>query len=339
MKCVSWNCRGVGGPRAVRAISDVVNTHRPSILGLIETKKSNGDWESLRYKLGFKGCFAVRSSGKAGGLAVLWSDDVEVELQSYSNQHIDIWIKGDNEFFLTLLYGNPRSQDRHQGWELLRTLRREGEVAWVVVGDFNEVAFTWEAESRRERQAWQMNNFKRCLDDCGLTDLGYEGEMYTYSNRRTGELEVRARLDRVVANQAWRSLFPQASVKHILANSSDHLPILLSTVRKKERRRACREKILRFEPMWLRHKDFKEVIRNQWINQSREGALAEKLSSCMQQLKQWNNETFGNVKKKVEKLNERIQEIRALPRTQEIILEEAQLSDELDEWLEREEIW
>ncbi|CAM8910773.1 unnamed protein product [Rhodiola kirilowii] len=43
MKLLSWNCRGVGGPRAVRSLCDVVRPHRPSILGLIETKKDDGD--------------------------------------------------------------------------------------------------------------------------------------------------------------------------------------------------------------------------------------------------------------------------------------------------------
>ncbi|KAL9681463.1 hypothetical protein QQ045_013248 [Rhodiola kirilowii] len=119
-------------------------------------------------------------------------------------------------------------------------------------------------ESIRERNAWQMDKFKSCLEDYGLTDLRYEGDMFTYSNRRLGEREVKARLDRVVANQAWRSLFPQANVRHIFANSSDHLPILLSTVDLQKRRRASKEKILRFEPMWLRHRDFKEEVRKHW---------------------------------------------------------------------------
>ncbi|CAM8982614.1 unnamed protein product [Rhodiola kirilowii] len=336
MSLISWNCRGVGGPRAVRSIRDVVNTHRPSILGLVETKKADGDWEAIRCRLGFKGCFAVRSRGKSGGLAILWSEDVDVILQSFSHQHIDVFVKGEMEFWLTLFYGNPRVQDRYIGWELLRKLRRSEQQAWVVMGDFNEVAFSWETDSRRERQAWQMNNFRECLTFCGLTDLGFKGDKYTYSNRRIGVREVRARLDRAVANRAWREMFPDAGVRHIFANSSDHIPILLSTV---EKRRATKKRILRFEPMWIRHGDFKETVKNFWNAQPTGCPTTERLRFCMQQLHKWSGATFGSVKRRIDKLKGKIQELRSLPRNEETTLEEARLSDELDEELEREEIW
>ncbi|CAM8877662.1 unnamed protein product [Rhodiola kirilowii] len=258
MKLVCWNCRGVGGPRAVRSICDVVNTHRPSILGLLETKKADGNWDDLRCRLGFKGCLSVRSRGKAGGLALLWKDDVGVDLKSFSYSHIDVWVKGEEEFFLTVFYGNPRVQDRIQSWNLLRKLRRDEGQAWAVMGDFNEVLFGCEMEGKRDRPVWQMDKFRHCLNDCGLSDLGSEGGRFTYSNRRLGAEEVRARLDRVVVNQAWRDLFPNATVRHSIANYSDHLPIVLSTV---EKEIVSGEKIIRFEPMWLLHKDFKEIVK------------------------------------------------------------------------------
>ncbi|KAL9682183.1 hypothetical protein QQ045_013976 [Rhodiola kirilowii] len=116
------------------------------------------------------------------------------------------------------------------------------------MGDFNEVLFGCEMEGKRDRPVWQMEKFRNYLNDCGLTDLGFEGGRFTYSNRHRGADEVRARLDRVVVNQAWRDMFPSAAVRHSVANSSDHLPIVLSTVEKES---ASREKFFRFEPMWL----------------------------------------------------------------------------------------
>ncbi|CAM8880259.1 unnamed protein product [Rhodiola kirilowii] len=335
MKLVCWNCRGVGGPRAVRSICDVVNTHRPSILGLLETKKADGNWDELRCRLGFKGCLSVRSRGKAGGLALLWKDDVGVDLKSFSYSHIDVWVKGEEEFFLTVFYGNPRVQDRIQSWNLLRKLRRDEGQAWAVMGDFNEVLFGCEMEGKRDRPVWQMDKFRHCLNDCGLSDLGSEGGRFTYSNRRLGAEEVRARLDRVVVNQAWRDLFPNATVRHSIANYSDHLPIVLSIV---EKEIVSREKIIRFEPMWLRHKDFKEIVKRHWEELAGESDFAEKLRRCMEKLNGWNWSTFGSVRKNLERLKERLQHVRSLPRTKERVEEEAQISDNIDEWLEREEL-
>ncbi|CAM8993812.1 unnamed protein product [Rhodiola kirilowii] len=63
MRMLSWNCRGVGGPRAIHSLCDVVRSHRPSIVGLIETKKADGNWDWLRVRLGFAGSLANNSRG------------------------------------------------------------------------------------------------------------------------------------------------------------------------------------------------------------------------------------------------------------------------------------
>ncbi|KAL9686508.1 hypothetical protein QQ045_023968 [Rhodiola kirilowii] len=112
-------------------------------LGLIETKKEDKDWEFLKCKLGFRYCFAVRSQARSGGIALLWLEDVEVHLNSYSAAHIDVKIGGKEEFILTLFYGSSWLQERRESWDLLRRLKKEPGEPWVVMGDFNEVAFNW----------------------------------------------------------------------------------------------------------------------------------------------------------------------------------------------------
>ncbi|KAL9685480.1 hypothetical protein QQ045_022930 [Rhodiola kirilowii] len=178
------------------------------------------------------------------------------------------------------------------------------------MGDFNEVTYSWEMDSKRERQAWQMKIFRDCLDDCELSDMGFKGRPFTYSNRRKGENEVKARLNRVLENERWRTSYPRAVVKHG-----------------------------RFEPIWLRHKEFKEEVRRAWSDQIDGAPLSAKLKRCMQSLHQWGSSTFGSVRRKVNDLKKSIQEVREKPRTEESAKVEANLEDELDEWLEREELW
>ncbi|KAL9662237.1 hypothetical protein QQ045_027069 [Rhodiola kirilowii] len=201
--------------------------------------------------------------------------------------------------------------------------------------DLKEVLFGCEMEGKRDRQVWQMTNFRNCLTDCGLTDLGFEGGRFTFSNGRRGGDEVRARLDRVVVNHAWRDLFPDAVVRHSVANSSDHLPIVLSTV---DKAKINKVRIVRFEPMWLRHKDFKDIVRKQWEELTGVNDFTEKLRLCIQKLNGWNWSIFGDVKKKLERLKRKLHHVKSLPRTEERAKEEAQIPDEIDEWLEREEL-
>ncbi|KAL9683131.1 hypothetical protein QQ045_014947 [Rhodiola kirilowii] len=138
-----------------------------------------------------------------------------------------------------------------------------------------------------------------------------------------------------MANKGWMDIFPQALVKHSFANSSDHVPIVLYD---EEDNLISHCSVSRFEPMWLRHVQFKEEVRQFWSSSSSNVPLSRKLKQCMDHLSHWNASTFGNVKKKIKALKESIQQIRSSPRTDENVDTEARLSEELDEWLEREEI-
>ncbi|KAL9674569.1 hypothetical protein QQ045_030841 [Rhodiola kirilowii] len=94
MKLLGWNCQGLGGPRADRALKEVLKSSQPQILGLIETKLRNCRWDLLRSQLGFRCCFAVEREGMSGGLALLWKKDSCVDIQSYSKHHLDAIIRG-----------------------------------------------------------------------------------------------------------------------------------------------------------------------------------------------------------------------------------------------------
>jgi exonuclease III len=75
MKIFSWNCRGLGNPQAVRALSRLIRTENPHVVFLMETKLKSSELDVNRIKWGFKNCLAVdcRGSGRdrTGGLALL----------------------------------------------------------------------------------------------------------------------------------------------------------------------------------------------------------------------------------------------------------------------------
>lgn len=66
--------------------------------------------------------------------------------------------------------------------------------------------------------------------DCTLHDLGYMGHAFKWSNRRKAGGEVRERVDRATATASWCELFSLAVVKHLVASTSDHDPILLNLI-------------------------------------------------------------------------------------------------------------
>jgi hypothetical protein len=72
-----------------------------------------------------------------------------------------------------------------------------------------------------------MRNFQQALEECELMDSGFSGPKYTWSNCWEEMEFIKEWLDRGVANQAWRDLFPEAALVVELALGSDHLPILV----------------------------------------------------------------------------------------------------------------
>jgi hypothetical protein len=72
-----------------------------------------------------------------------------------------------------------------------------------------------------------MAAFRDCLDDCGLTDLGFKGYKFTWNNKREGPENVQCRLDRGTATASFLELFPFTSVEHIATEESDHMAVLI----------------------------------------------------------------------------------------------------------------
>ncbi|CAM8882672.1 unnamed protein product [Rhodiola kirilowii] len=226
MKSLCWNCRGLGQPRLAHCLVDMVRSYKPQLVSLIETKMNEERVERIRRRLGFTHGLAVDCQGRSGGLAIWWADDVDLTVKSYSMNHIDCIVDLSERIHFTVFYGNPVTHRRSESWNLLRKLSDNNSLRWLVLGDFNEILFSWEKVGRRVRKEWQMQSFRETVEDCGLMDLGYFGIPYTFSNRQTGQLETRARLDRAFANLEWKDQYSRYDVKHLVTSASDHFALL-----------------------------------------------------------------------------------------------------------------
>jgi len=75
MKILSWNCRGLGNPRAVRALLRLIQLENPTLVFLMETRLKVTEMESLKFKCGFNSGQMVDCSGsgkdRAGVSAVM----------------------------------------------------------------------------------------------------------------------------------------------------------------------------------------------------------------------------------------------------------------------------
>lgn len=68
------------------------------------------------------------------------------------------------------------------------------------------------------------------MEDHGLLYFKFkEGHVYTWNNKRGGLANIQERLDKGIANEEWKLMFPDAKITHLAALNSDHKLFLLKT--------------------------------------------------------------------------------------------------------------
>ncbi|XP_059431636.1 uncharacterized protein LOC132165159 [Corylus avellana] len=311
MNIISWNCRGLGNLRTVHDLCRMVKEKRPSMVFLMETKLRKVKMEVIRYKLGFSNLFVVDCVGKSGGLALLWGDDVVVDIQNYSQRHINGIIQSPNsnvQWKLTGFYGHPEVTKRHEAWELLKVLSRLPPTPWICIGDFNEVISNAEKWGGSSRSSNHMRLFQVALEDCELSDLGFRGPKYTWSNCRDGSEFIKERLDRGVANVAWRELFPDVEVRVEVSTNSDHAVLILSLIR--QQRGNYKYRRFRYEASWALDRRYKTKINQVWSASTSLGcswdAINLKLSRCKKESLQWQQEIRGSTQDTIGHLRDKL---------------------------------
>jgi endonuclease/exonuclease/phosphatase family metal-dependent hydrolase len=162
-----------------------------------------------------------------------------------------IW-RIDASWKFTGFYGHPDVEKRHEAWALLRHLASLFPYPWICIGDFNEIVENADKWGGRTRSNSQMGAFRQALDDCGLTDLGYRGPKFTWCNFQTEENFIKERLDRGVANLAWRNLFPEAEIQVEVTTWSDHTCLLLSLAAARGKVESVKLFVMRRNGIWTK---------------------------------------------------------------------------------------
>lgn len=132
-----------------------------------------------------------------------------------------------------------------------------------MIGDYNDLMFDSEKRGGRNHPQALLQGFSDTVANCGLMDLGYERECFTWERCRGTDLWIQERLDRGLATRDWMELFPNAVVKVLDVSTSDHLLFFLDLSKKVYVPKAKR---FRFENIWIREKDCFNVIYNCWTD-------------------------------------------------------------------------
>ncbi|KAK9988296.1 hypothetical protein SO802_028535 [Lithocarpus litseifolius] len=268
----------------------------------------------IQNDLHYHSMLVVSSEGRSGGLAMLWKDETNLHIQTYSPNHIDAFIfdNRNSPWRLTGFYGRPEEHRRNETWRLLRHLSSRFSVPWLCVGDYNEILVLKEKQGCIPKPLHLMLDFREALSNCLLINLGFQGNIYTWSNGRESDNFVQARLDRACATLEWRDQFPHARVNHLHSSYFDHVPIMVTTHNPSMYTR--RKKVPhRFEEKWVTHPACEATIREAWVGSVCGGSpmfqLFEKIKQCRQALVRWSRLAFRNTKSRLQEKYRLLEEL------------------------------
>ena len=75
----------------------------------------------------FRNIFVVPRINRGGGLALLWREEISLDIQTYSDNHIDAFINHgvDDAWWFTGFYGDPDTASQEDSWSLLKALSQQ----------------------------------------------------------------------------------------------------------------------------------------------------------------------------------------------------------------------
>ncbi|CAL1374793.1 unnamed protein product [Linum trigynum] len=264
--------------------------------------------------LGFENsyCFFVDAIEASGGLVVAWSPEVCASVFFHSDYCICIQIN-ENEFsyIVVCVYISCNVSRRATQLAQLQEVCDGFHLPFVVLGDFNSTLCAGEKDGGLSWSASQAVGLRDFIQNLGLHDPGYQGDQFTWSNRRMGSACIRERLDRALCSQSWIERFPDTLVKHFTDQGSDHRAILVAD---KVYVRNTRP-LFRFDARWADNPEVRAMVTYTWqeeIQGTPMFRLWERLKKLRHLLYDWSRAGTTNSLRNIRALQAEIEQIRTL---------------------------
>ena len=212
-------------------VQALVQEHRISLLGLVETKVKAANNSSILQNL-LRGWRVLHNYEyhPNGRIWVLWNPTVmDINLLHTLDQMVHVsatFLEKQHTFQASFVYGFNTPGERLPLWADIMHLR--GHLPWILLGDFNIVRFPTERTGGNMDWPPYMDDLNIYCSEAHLEDLKATGFHLTWDNKGSAEQYKSRKLDRVLVNPAWHSLFPLSEALFLPRGSSDHSPMTVS---------------------------------------------------------------------------------------------------------------
>ncbi|XP_059070594.1 uncharacterized protein LOC131860227 [Cryptomeria japonica] len=264
MRTLSCNVRGCNAPDKIRLIKQCIDQVRPDIFLLQETKIKDEDVSSFSKKFQSWKCSLVGAQGASGGLAALWKESV-VEVFVVRATRWWQWLKIKSmqlqiSFFLINIYGPNNTNMKMQVWSELSEILRNDKNLFILGGDFNALlrpldkmrGVGWNRQSQRDFSSFVISS--------SLIEIPFKTGDFTWTNRRSGFLNIAKRLDRFFIAGDWTKSHWTCEAEILPITGSNHHPICLR-IQDDSAPERCPFK---FEAMWLQDGNIRNLVEQWW---------------------------------------------------------------------------
>ena len=117
MRVQVWNCQCVGSPLTIPQLREVNNLFSPSMVFLSETKNRTKYMEKVKNILRVDDLVVVEAMNKAGGMALLWKDEVKILEVLTTTFTIEAHVEDlevNCDWWFVGIYASCEHQIRHQ---------------------------------------------------------------------------------------------------------------------------------------------------------------------------------------------------------------------------------
>ncbi|PKU62497.1 hypothetical protein MA16_Dca027089 [Dendrobium catenatum] len=230
----AWNIRGFSTSNKVFSCKNLVKSLCLDMIGILENRihhTSIADPFFLNSHRVFDyedSCNNFHCSN-LGRIWLKWSTDrLDFKPTFISSQMIaGMVIYGNNDpFLLSVIYASNNQDERKTLWNEIRNNSPAVGIPWILMGDFNCCRYPSDKLGGNVLQQNQLYDFNSLIFYANLYDLASVGITYTWYNQRS-VMPIHIKLDRMLVNEAWMSVFPRSHYVIKPPSGSDHSPVVL----------------------------------------------------------------------------------------------------------------
>ncbi|XP_039047048.1 uncharacterized protein LOC120187388 [Hibiscus syriacus] len=157
---------------------------------------------------------------------LLWKKGIDLSPCHSNDQSITVkCLTNTTTFFITAIYGSNSGSHRRSIWQHVRDLdSMYGSFPWILGGDFNTYLHYKESSDFNLLglySSYDMLDFQEVVQDLSLQDHPFFGPTFSWINKQKDNYLAR-KLDRVLINPPWTSLFQDSFVEFLAPGHSDH---------------------------------------------------------------------------------------------------------------------